>query len=138
MPASVSSGTQAAFFDGFDPLRRDSAPEAKITGRTCTLGPMAAPRTEPVLGACLQLGEDDLGRREAHIHSDPYIVGGARVIRGTRISVQSVLSRIEGGDSPDDPVADYPEVPPAVFEAAITYARTHPQPGRRKRPQWGC
>ena len=107
VPASVSSGTQAAFFDGFDPLRRDSAPEAKITGRTCTLGPMASPRTEPVLGACLQPREDDLGRREAHIHSDPYIVGGARVIRGTRISVQSVLRPI-GVARPNPTLAEFP------------------------------
>jgi len=135
VPAPESPGAQAAFFDGFDPLRRDTTLEAEITGRTFELGPMTSPRTEPVLGECLQLMADDLGRREAHIHSDPDIMGGVPVIRGTRIPVQLVLSRIADGDSLDDLVADYPEVPLAAFEAANTYARTHPRPGRRKRPR---
>ena len=49
--------------------------------------------------------------RDAHIVSDPETLGGTPVIRGTRITVYSVLGRLQDGDSVDDLVADNPDVP---------------------------
>src|SRR5579859_6848421 len=42
------------------------------------------------------------------IVSDPDVMGGAPVIRGTRITAQSVLGRIESGDSIESVLEDYP------------------------------
>ena len=71
--------------------------------------------------------------RHRHVASDPEILGGTPIIRGTRISVHGVLARLAGGDTMDDLVADYPEVSRAAFEAAVVYARTHPRRGRPAR-----
>ena len=68
--------------------------------------------------------------RDRYIHRDPAIMGGAPVIRGTRISVHAVLARLTGGDGIEDLIADYLEVPRAAFEAAAIHARTHPRRGR--------
>jgi len=71
-----------------------------------------------------------LAAREAFLVSDPKILGGEPVIRGTRITCRSVLGRVEGGDTVDDLTGDYPDVPREAFEAAALYARTHPKRGR--------
>jgi uncharacterized protein (DUF433 family) len=71
--------------------------------------------------------------RDRYIVRDPEIMGGTPVIRGTRISVYSVLARLAGGDGIEDLIADYPEVPRAAFEAAAVHARTHPRRGRPAR-----
>lgn len=63
---------------------------------------------------------------EPRIIRDDAILGGTPVIRGTRITVYSVLSRIEGGDSLDDLVQDNPDLPREAFEEAVAYARVHP------------
>jgi uncharacterized protein (DUF433 family) len=71
--------------------------------------------------------------RDRYIVRDPGIMGGAPVIRGTRITAHSVLARVAGGEAIDDLKADYPEVPAAAFEAAAVHARTHPRRGRPTR-----
>lgn len=71
--------------------------------------------------------------RDRFITIDPNIMGGTPVVRGTRIPVYSVLARIEGGDTLDDLVEDYPVVKREAFEAAAAYARTHPRRGRPKK-----
>lgn len=74
--------------------------------------------------------------RDAHLVSDDAVMGGTPVIRGTRLTVYSVLGRLEGGDSMAELVADYPEIPEAAFAAAATYARTHPLRGRPSGRPW--
>ena len=133
LPMRLDRRLKPRLFAWFDRLRRDAARGGDITGRSFALGPMTTVRVEPELRDCLRLLDGYVALRERYIHSDPGIMGGVPVIRGTRIPAQSVLSRIEGGDSLDDLLADYPEVPRAAFEAAITYARTHPRAGRPKR-----
>lgn len=66
----------------------------------------------------------------AYLESREDILGGEPVIKGTRITCRSVLGRIEDGDTIDDLCEDYDQIPRTAFEAAITYARTHPPRGR--------
>lgn len=65
-----------------------------------------------------------------HLESRDDVLGGEPVIKGTRITCRSVLGKVEAGDTIDDLIADYPEIPREAFEAAVTYAKTHPRRGR--------
>jgi uncharacterized protein (DUF433 family) len=44
------------------------------------------------------------------IHSDPEILGGTPVFRGTRVPIRSLFDHLEGGDSIDDFLAGFPSV----------------------------
>ena len=57
---------------------------------------------------------------------DDEIMGGTPVIRSTRMTVYSVLGRVEHGDTIDDILPENPPLSRPVVEAAVTYARTHP------------
>ena len=75
--------------------------------------------------------------REVFIHSDPDILGGTPVIRGTRITVYSVLGRLDGGETIDDLVEDYPiSIPghsrPPRFTPGATPSGAAPPAGRGK------
>ena len=48
------------------------------------------------------------------------------MICGTRMTVYSILGRIEHGDTVEDVLADNPDLRREAIEAAIIYARTHP------------
>jgi uncharacterized protein (DUF433 family) len=74
--------------------------------------------------------------RDAHLVSDTGILGGTPVIRGTRLTVYSVLGRLDGGDTIADLRQDYPDIPEAALVAAETYARTHPLRGRPTGRPW--
>ena len=71
-----------------------------------------------------------LAARHEHLAVDPEIFGGEPILKGTRITCQSVLGRIEGGETLEDLVEDYPEISKAAFEAALIYAKAHPPRGR--------
>lgn len=68
--------------------------------------------------------------KSKHLESRDDIFGGDPVIRGTRITCRSVLGRLSNGDTLDDLCEDYPDIPREAFDAAATYARTHPVRGR--------
>ncbi|GGK52606.1 DUF433 domain-containing protein [Salinarimonas ramus] len=55
------------------------------------------------------------------------ILSGTPVIRGTRVTVYSVLGRVRHGETIDDLVADNPDISREAFEAAIDYATAHPE-----------
>jgi uncharacterized protein (DUF433 family) len=57
-----------------------------------------------------------------HIHSDPAILGGKPVIRGSRISVELVLERLTDGWSEEMLLASYPHLSPDQVRAAIAFA----------------
>lgn len=56
------------------------------------------------------------------IISDPAILGGKPVIRGTRISVQMILEWMASGASRDQIVKKHPQVTEIDVEQAIYYA----------------
>lgn len=51
------------------------------------------------------------------VEINPEIQGGTPVIKGTRLPVSSIIARLEGGDSIEDLVADYPYINRSAFEA---------------------
>jgi len=59
---------------------------------------------------------------KARIQSDPLILGGKPVIRGTRISVELVLEYIADGCSIADVLAACPTVSEADVRAALAFA----------------
>ena len=44
------------------------------------------------------------------IHSDPEVLGGTPVFRGTRVPVKSLFDHLEAGDSIDDFLEGFPAV----------------------------
>lgn len=74
--------------------------------------------------------------RDAWIVIDEAIKGGTAVIRSTRMTVYSVLGRVEHGETTDDILGDNPDLSREAVEVAITYARTHPLMGRPGGRPW--
>jgi uncharacterized protein (DUF433 family) len=74
--------------------------------------------------------------RDASIVIDDAIKGGTPVIRGTRMTVYSVLGRVESGETVDDILGDNPDLSREALESAIIYARTHPLMGRPGGRPW--
>ncbi|MXZ80072.1 MAG: DUF433 domain-containing protein [Gammaproteobacteria bacterium] len=74
--------------------------------------------------------------RDRYITSDESILGGTPVIVGTRLTVYAILGQLQDGDSIDDLVEDYPDIPRQAFEAAEIYAKTHPLRGRPSGRPW--
>ena len=95
---------------------------------------------EPVPGLTLSVGTlagDEWSRarfyveaRTAYLESRKEVFGGEPVIKGTRITCRSVLGKLQGGETINDLIADYPGIPQEAFEVAVTYAKTHPRRGR--------
>ena len=53
---------------------------------------------------------------------DPDICNGRPVVRGTRISAQTVLEFLAAGDSIEDLLADYPALTREDVQACLDYA----------------
>lgn len=51
-----------------------------------------------------------LGHTAAEIHSDREIMGGTPVFIGTRVPFQTLIDYIEGGDTIDEFLDDFPTV----------------------------
>ena len=58
-----------------------------------------------------------------HIHSDPDILGGKPVVRGTRISVELILEYFEDGATMADILEAYSHITEADVRAAMAFAR---------------
>jgi uncharacterized protein (DUF433 family) len=74
--------------------------------------------------------------RDAFIVVDEEVMGGTPVIRGTRMTVYSVLGRTERGETIEEILADNPDLTRDAIEAAVIYARTHPLVGRPGGRPW--
>jgi uncharacterized protein (DUF433 family) len=57
------------------------------------------------------------------IHSDPDILGGVPVFVGTRVPVKTLYDYLEGGDSLDEFLNDFPSVTREHAIAALELAR---------------
>lgn len=56
-------------------------------------------------------------------HSDPEILGGTPVFVGTRVPVRSLFDYLEGGDSLDEFLRQFPSVKREQAVAALDLAR---------------
>jgi len=56
------------------------------------------------------------------ITTNPEIFSGKPIVRGMRISVELVLSLLAQGETPDDILADYPDLTREDIQACIAYA----------------
>jgi uncharacterized protein (DUF433 family) len=57
------------------------------------------------------------------VHSDPEILGGTPVFVGTRVPVQSLFDYIEGGDTLDEFLRQFPSVRREQTIAVLELAR---------------
>ena len=57
------------------------------------------------------------------VHSDPEVLGGTPVFVGTRVPVKNLYDYLEGGDSLDDFLEDFPSVTREQAVAALELAR---------------
>ena len=57
------------------------------------------------------------------IHSNPNILGGTPVFRGTRVPLQNFIDCLEAGDSLDQFLASFPSVTREQAVAALELAR---------------
>ena len=60
---------------------------------------------------------------DAVVHSDPEILGGTPVFRGTRVPVKNLLDYLAAGDSLDQFLDDFPTVSRGQAVAALELAR---------------
>lgn len=56
------------------------------------------------------------------ISANPDIFGGKPIIRGMRISVESILSLLAQGESSESILQDYPDLEPDDIRACLAYA----------------
>ena len=61
--------------------------------------------------------------KPAVVHSDPDILSGTPVFVGTRVPVQSLFDYIEGGDTLDEFLRQFPSVKRTQAIAALDLAR---------------
>ena len=57
-----------------------------------------------------------------HVTSNPDVLGGKPIIRGTRISVEMILEWIASGATRDDILRKYPHLTAIDIEQALSYA----------------
>jgi uncharacterized protein (DUF433 family) len=57
------------------------------------------------------------------VHRDPDILGGTPVFVGTRVPVQSLFDYLEGGDTVDEFLRQFPSVKRELAIAALDLAR---------------
>jgi len=69
--------------------------------------------------------------RNPVIHSDPEILSGAPVFVGTRVPVQSLFDYLEGGETLDEFLRQFPSVRREQAIAAIELARESVLAGAR-------
>ena len=58
----------------------------------------------------------------AYIHSDPGILAGKAVVRGTRIPVDLLLEKLGAGETSEQILAAHPRLSREAIQAALTFA----------------
>lgn len=111
-------------------------PPGRLSAAKVEIVPAVEVNVRQLLGDTMERTARYRKARDRFIVSDPEILGGTPVIRGTRITVYSALGRVDHGETVADIAADNPDIPPEAIEAAITYARTHPLLGRPSGRPW--
>ena len=75
-----------------------------------------------LVGDVLERAEHYRAARDSWVQISDSIMGDTPVIRGTRMTVYSVLGRIDHGETADDILAENPDLKREAVEAATTYA----------------
>jgi uncharacterized protein (DUF433 family) len=70
------------------------------------------------------------------IVEDPEIQAGAATFKGTRLLVHQIADLTKQGVSEKELCEDYPNLTPAMIDAACIFAQAHPRRGRPRRPAW--
>lgn len=71
-----------------------------------------------------------LASAERMAHSDPEILRGAPVYKGTRIPIHVIAGMLSQGVSPEEILEGYPALTPEKVELAPLYAKAFPRRGR--------
>jgi uncharacterized protein (DUF433 family) len=58
---------------------------------------------------------------EKHITTDPLVLRGVPIVRGTRVPVYVIMDFVAEGYSPEEIVDDFPDITVKDVEAAIAY-----------------
>jgi len=73
---------------------------------------------------------DRLAAARALVTTEPDVLGGTPVIRGTRVPVHDVAASVAADMSTDRILAAYPALDADKIELAVLYAKTNPARGR--------
>lgn len=91
---------------------------------------LRAPRRE--LAASLR----ELRRARRLVVTDPEIMGGDPVFRGTRVPVHQIAALLGQGVSEAELLEDYPRLTPEMLRLAPLYAAAYPLRGPRRTQPW--
>jgi uncharacterized protein (DUF433 family) len=78
----------------------------------------------------------DLRRARRIVVSDPEILGGDPVFRGTRVPVHLVAELVAQGGKPAELIESYPRLNAEMIRLAPVYAAAYPLRGRPRRQPW--
>ncbi len=59
------------------------------------------------------------------IVTNPAVLGGKPIVRGTRVAVELIVGWVASGHTPDEIVEDYPDFTHEDIEAALAFTRFH-------------
>ena len=76
--------------------------------------------------------EDTNAKRDDTIVSDPEILGGMPVIKGTRVLVYDLAASVKAGIPQDRILAAYPTIKEHHLDLAVAYAEANPLQGRTR------
>ncbi|MFN3686359.1 DUF433 domain-containing protein [Salinarimonas sp.] len=74
-----------------------------------------------------------LGAARDAIESDPHVLGGTPVLKGTRVPVHDVAASLEAGLNEDRILEAYPSLTPEMLDLCVLYAQANPLRGRPRR-----
>ena len=78
----------------------------------------------------------DLRRARRLVVSDPEILGGDPVFRGTRVPVHLVAELVAQGSKPAELIEGYPRLTAEMIRLAPVYAAAYPLRGPRRKQSW--
>jgi uncharacterized protein (DUF433 family) len=77
-----------------------------------------------------------LRRARSLVVSDPEILGGDPVFRGTRVPVHSIATWVDQGSTEAEILKAYPRLTPEMIHLAPVYAQAYPLRGRPRKQPW--
>src|SRR5713101_4896089 len=78
----------------------------------------------------------ELRRARRFVVSDPEILGGDPVFRGTRVPVHVIAELVVQGSKPAELIDSYPKLTAEMIRLAPVYATAYPLRGRPRRQPW--